>query len=175
MQLSGNALCFVQELGNVGLEQRCDGVEATYTGGEVVRIRENLDFTRLAEMISAISGELDKGGYAAVVTLAPTDGRAAVDAVKATQVDVVVTSFDFFPPMAEDLRTGAIAFTIDQRAYLQGYTPVQLLAELLRDGTKPEQAQPVMTGPFLIDATNIDTVEAEFKAIDERSRARFSP
>ena len=44
-----------------------------------------------------------------------------------------------------------------------------------RDGTTPEQAQPVETGPFLIDATNIDAVEAEIKAIDERMVARFSP
>jgi simple sugar transport system substrate-binding protein len=175
MHLSGNVLCFVSESDNVGLEQRCDGVEATYTGGEVVRIREDLDFTRIAETISLISGELEKGGYAAVVTLDAFDGRAAVDAVKATQVDAVVTAFDFYPEMAEDLRTGDIAFTIDQRPYLQGYTPVQLLAEFLRDGTTPEQAQPVETGPFLIDATNIDAVEAELKAIGERSRARFSP
>lgn len=175
MQLSGNVLCFISESDNIGLEERCDGVEATYAGGEVVRIREDLEFTEMAEMISAISGELEKGGYAAVVTLDASDGRAAADAVKATQVDVVVTAFDFYPPMADALRTGDIAFTIDQGAYDQGYTPVQLLAELLRDGTTPEQAQPVMTGPFLVDATNIDTFEAEFKAIDERSRARFSP
>jgi simple sugar transport system substrate-binding protein len=175
MQLSGNVLCFMSESDNVGLEQRCDGVEATYTGGGVVRIREDLDFTRTAEAISVISGELEKGGYAAVVTLDAFDGRAAADAVEATQVDAVVTTFDFSPEMAQDLRTGDIAFTIGQRPYLQGYTPVQLLAEFLRDGTTPEQAQPVETGPFLIDATNIDAVEAELKAIDERSRARFSP
>ena len=174
MQLSGNVLCFLSESGNVGLEQRCDGVEATYTGGEVIRIREDLDYTRFAEMISLISGELEKGGYAAVVTLDAGDGRAAADAVKATEVDAVVTTFDFLPPMAEDLRTGEIAFTIDQRGYLQGYTPVQLLAELLRDGRAPEAA-PVETGPFLIDATNIDAVEAESKAIDERAFTRFSP
>ena len=175
MELTGNVLCFVRESDNVGLEERCDGVEATYTGGEVVRIREDLDYTRLAEAISVISGELEKGGYAAVVTLDAVDGRVASDAVKATQVDAVVTTFDFHPEMPEDLRSGDIAFTIDQRAYLQGYTPVQLFAELLRDGTTPQQAKPVETGPFLIDATNVDAVEAESKAIDERILARFSP
>jgi simple sugar transport system substrate-binding protein len=173
MQLSGNVLCFIMESNNVGLEDRCDGVEATYTGGEVVRIREDLEWTDTATMISVISNELEKGGYAAVVALGPVEGLAAADAVKATQGDAVVTAFDFFPDMAEDLRTGDIAFTVDQRAYLQGYTPVQLLAEFLRDGTTPEQYPPVETGPFFIDATNIDAVEAERADIDARSRARF--
>lgn len=175
MQLSGKVLCFVQESGNVALEERCDGVEATYTGGEVVRIREDLDYTRFAEMISLISGELEKGGYAAVVTLDAAYSLPSLDAVKAAQADAVVATFDYFPGIAADLRTGVIAFTIDQRPYLQGYTPVQLLAELLRDGTEPEQAQPVETGPFLIDASNVDAVEAESKAIDERALTRFSP
>ena len=175
MQLSGKVLCLVQESGNIALEQRCDGVEETYTGGEIVRIIEDQDFTETAEAISLISGELEKGGYTAVVTLGPLYGQAGVDAVKATQADAVVTSFDFYPPMVEDLRSGAIAFTVDQRAYLQGHTPVQLLAEFLRDGTIPEQAQPVETGPFLIDATNIDVVQAEIEDIYERCRARFEP
>ena len=175
MELSGNVLCLVSESDNVGLEQRCDGIEATYAGGDVVRIREELSFTDVAEAISVISGELEKGGYAAVVTLDAPLGRASVDAVKATQVDAVVATFDFYPPMAEDLRTGAIAFTSDQQAYLQGYRSVQLLAEFLRDGTTPDRAQPVETGPFLIDATNIDAVEAESTALDERMFARFSP
>jgi simple sugar transport system substrate-binding protein len=171
MQLSGNILCVIQELDNIGLEQRCEGVEATYTGGEVVPLRKYQ--LEAAEAISMISGELEKGGYAAVVTLNGLQGLHALDAVRATQVDAVVTTFDFHPAMAEDLRTGAIAFTIDQRAYLQGYTPVQLLAELLRDGTTPEQAQPVETGPFLIDATNVDAVEAEIEAVYERIDVRF--
>jgi simple sugar transport system substrate-binding protein len=175
MQLSGNVLCLIQESGNIALEQRCDGVEATYAGGEVVRIIEDQGFTTTAEAISLISGELEKGGYAAVVTLGPLEGVAAADAVKATQVDAVVTTFDFFPPMVQDLRTGAIAFTVDQQAYLQGYTPVQLLAEFLGDGTTPDQAQPVETGPFLIDATNVDVVAADIEDIYERCRARFEP
>jgi simple sugar transport system substrate-binding protein len=175
MQLSGNVLCLIQETGNIGLEHRCDGVEATYAGGEVIRIREDAEITGTAEMISVISGELEKGGYAAVVALSPLYGMAAADAVKATQVDAVVTSFDFFPPMIQDLRGGVIAFTVDQRAYLQGYTPVQLLAEFLRDGTTPDQAQPVETGPFLIDATNVDVVAAEIEDIYERCLARFGP
>jgi simple sugar transport system substrate-binding protein len=148
-------------------------VEDTYTGGEVDRIRE--DQLEAAEAISRISGELEKGGYAAVVTLDALQGLNALDAVRATQVGAVVTTFDFHPMMAEDLRTGAIAFTVDQRPYLQGYTPVQLLAEFLGDGTTPEGAQPVETGPFLIDATNIDAEEAAVQAIHERIDARFPP
>ena len=175
MQLSGNVLCFMSESDNVALEQRCDGVKAAYTGGELIPIREDLDFTEMGELISVISNELEKGGYAAVVTTDAVDGLAAVDAVKAAQVEAVVTTFDFHLEMAQNLRTGAIAFTVDQRAYLQGYTPVQLLAEFLRDGTTPEQTQPVETGPFLIDARNVDAVEADLGAIYDRARARFQP
>jgi simple sugar transport system substrate-binding protein len=173
MQLSGNVLCVIQELGNIALEQRCDGVEATYTGGEVDRLRK--DQLEAAEAISRISGKLEEGGYAAIVTLDALQSLYSLDAVRATQVDAVVTTFDFHPMMAEELRSGAVAFTVDQRPYLQGYTPVQLLAEFLRDGRTPERAQPVETGPFLIDATNIDAVAAEVKAIHERIDARFSP
>jgi simple sugar transport system substrate-binding protein len=173
MELSGSIMCFVQEFNNVALEERCDGLTETYIGGEVVRFREEIGITQPAEAISLISGALEGGEYAAVVTLDPGVGLFAVDAARAAQVEVVVTTFDVLPEVLEAIREGDLAFTVDQQPYLQGYQSVQLLIEHLRDGKTPEPGNPTETGPFFVDNTNVDLVEEEAKAIAERLEARF--
>jgi simple sugar transport system substrate-binding protein len=174
MGLEGDALCVVQESNNVGLEARCDGVEAAYRGGAVVRVREPLDVTSQADAVALVSRRLEDGDIAAVVTLDLFIGWAAADAVIAAGADAVVTTFDTWPEMFDRIRNGEIAFTIGQQRYLQGSIPVQLLVDYLRNGSKPDRNQPVETGPFIIDATNIDEVAQETEEIDERIGARSS-
>jgi simple sugar transport system substrate-binding protein len=173
MGLEGDALCVVQESNNAGLEARCDGVEAAYRGGAVVRARESVDMMSQADTVALVSGRLESGGIAAVVTLDLFTGWAAADAVIAARADAVVTTFDTWPEAFDRIRNGEIAFTIDQQPYLQGSIPVQLLVDYLRNGSTPDSAQPVETGPFVIDATNIDEVAQETKEIDERIGVRF--
>jgi simple sugar transport system substrate-binding protein len=116
---------------------------------------------------------MESGNYSAVVTLAPYMGLAAVDAARAAQVDVVITTFDFDPVVADAIRSGDLAFTVDQRLYLQGSLPVELLTDYLGGGTPPSPDGPVETGPFFIDDTNVDASMAEMNDIIERLDARF--
>lgn len=175
LSLRGDIICFVHEFNNIGLEERCDGVADTYAGGETVRLRDELFSPDAAETISLISGALESGNYSAVVTLDHFFGQLAVDAARAAQVDVVITTFDFTADIADTIRSGDLAFTVDQRPYLQGSLPVRLLTDYLRDGTPPDRDGPVETGPFVIDSTNVDAVVAEMNGIAERLEARFGP
>lgn len=173
LSVRGDIICFIQEFNNIGLEERCNGVAETYAGGETVRLREELSISDTPEGLSLISGALESGNYSAVVTLDHFWGLVAVDAARAAQVDVVIATFDFFPEVADAIRSGALAFTVDQRSYLQGSLPVQLITDYLRDGTPPNPDGPVETGPFLIDKANVDAAAAEMNGIIERLEARF--
>lgn len=173
MGLSGDVLCVIQEANNLGLEERCDGVEETYKVGEVVRVRLDWELSDWAEMISVVAGELEGGGFGAVVTLDLAAGSAAAEAIKAAEADAVLTTFDVMPEALDAIRNGQLGFTIDQQPYLQGYTPVQLLVDYIRTGAVPDRAGPVETGPLLVDAANVDDVADETARTAARVTARF--
>ena len=54
------------------------------------------------------------------------------------------------------IRTGYTLQAIDQQPYLQGYLSVMFLYLHKRFG--PSLASDALTGPFVIDATNVDTI-----------------
>ena len=51
-------------------------------------------------------------------------------------------------------------FAIDQQQYLQGYLPIVFLTYYKLYGLMPGGGQPVLTGPGIVDKTNVDTVIA---------------
>jgi simple sugar transport system substrate-binding protein len=171
MGLTGDVLCYIHETADVGLEERCNGVEAAYRKGTLQRVRQSKDLSTFAETTALINRELEDRDFAAVVTLSILHGRAAADALIAARANAVVTTFDIVPEVFDRIRNDEMAFTVDQRPYLQGSKPVQLLVNHLRDGSTPDRTRPVET----IDATSVDEVAREAEQIAERIGARFFP
>lgn len=174
MGLSGPVLCIIQEFNNVGLEQRCDGLEAAYDGG-IERFRENMGVTTPPETAALIGEALQESNYAALVTLDPFIALVALDAIEVAESDVVLTAFDVVPEILEAIRSGRVAFTIDQDAYRQGYEAVKLLADHIRNGTTPDRESPVESGPVLIDGSNVDEFQANAACLFKRVVERFAP
>jgi simple sugar transport system substrate-binding protein len=54
------------------------------------------------------------------------------------------------------IQDGRQAFTIDQQQYWRGYIPVLLMAHYIKYGLN--QANYFLTGPSVVDASNVDQV-----------------
>jgi simple sugar transport system substrate-binding protein len=69
---------------------------------------------------------------------------------------VRVAGFDLGELVTPLIRDGSVQFTIDQQPYLQGYLPIIWLYLLNTAGFLP--AEDVLTGPAVVDASNIELV-----------------
>ena len=158
-------LCHIQVPGAVNLETRCKGVEAgaKANGAEVtiLRVPANLDgdITGTAE---AIKSELvGDDSIDAVITLAAWASDAATNAVSqigATE-RVKVGTFDMNPAVLQRIQAGTQTMAIDQQPYLQGFLATSMLAAYIDFGTDLA-TDPVLTGPAIVDASNIESALA---------------
>ncbi|MFD3364521.1 sugar ABC transporter substrate-binding protein [Streptomyces albidoflavus] len=150
------ALCVLHEQGNVGHEQRCDGVRESFDG-KLVNLY--VDGTNMPDTQAAIEARLqtDKS-LDSVVTLGAPFADAAVKAKEDASSKAEINTFDLNAKVAQGLKDGTLGFSVDQQPYLQGYEAVDLLwlyhynADVLGGG------QPVLTGPQIITEKDADAL-----------------
>jgi simple sugar transport system substrate-binding protein len=152
-------LCVVHEEGNIGLEERCDGVEDTFTG-EVERF--NVASTGVADLTGTSSTIQDKlisdDSIDAILALNPDVGIAARDAMAAAGSDQILATFDLSPDVLQGILDGELAFAIDQQQYLQGYLPIVFLDLYNKNANTVGGGNPVLTGPGFVDSSNAAAV-----------------
>lgn len=141
-------LCVNHEVGNVALDQRCQGF-ADGLGAETTVLPTGNDPAEIeAKVKAALDSDQD---IDTVIALgASLAGEPAVAAVKGIgRADSVnVASFDLSATFLEMIQAGDAAFAIDQQQYLQGYLPVSFLALHAEYGLVPGGNVP--SGPNLI-------------------------
>lgn len=149
-------VCLIHEAGNVGLEQRCEGV-ATGFGGEVMNLQVDLNNPQgiQATVESTLMGD---DAIDTVVGLNPSVTTAALAGVEASGLEIKVASFDIDSDVLQGIEDGTILFTVDQQQYLQGYLPIAMLVLYHDNGNTLGGGQPVLTGPAFIDAENVEMV-----------------
>jgi simple sugar transport system substrate-binding protein len=150
-------LCVIHEQGNVGLQQRCNGVKQGF-GGEVTNLQVK-GTADLATTGTEIRSKLqaDKS-YDQVIALNPDISGAAKTAIKGASSDAKLATFDLNPNVIKDIKAGDIEFAIDQQQYLQGYLPIVFLKLYKQNANTVGGGQPVLTGPGFVDKSNVDTV-----------------
>ena len=156
-------LCHIQVPGAINLEQRCAGV--TDAGKEagikvtVLNTPANLDgdVTGTAEALKAEF--IGDQSIDAMVSCADFGAAAGANAVEQTGMDIMVSAFDFSPASLERISAGTQTMAIDQQPYLQGFLATSMLAAHIDFGTEIS-TDPVLTGPAIIDASNVDAVKA---------------
>lgn len=158
--ISGKILCVQHEDGNIALEERCDGLEDTYEGGEVERF--SVASTGTGD-IPGTQGTLvdkliDDGDVAAVLTLNPDIAIAARDAISEAGVSPTLGTFDLSPDVLSALEAGEMIFAIDQQQYVQGYMPIVILALYNDNLNTVGGGNPVLTGPGFVTADNAAAV-----------------
>jgi simple sugar transport system substrate-binding protein len=79
-------------------------------------------------------------------------------AVADANSSIKVASFDLNPALAQAINDGKVLFTVDQQPWLQGYMSVDALWQYKRGGFKLGGGQAVLTGPTIVDKSNISDV-----------------
>jgi simple sugar transport system substrate-binding protein len=146
----------IQFQGQVQLEARCDGVKETF-GGKWQKIYVN-GKDRPSEQ-STIAAKLKQDpSIDFVVTLGAPDALAAINAIKDGGSKAKVGTFDFNPQIPPKIQSGELQWAIDQQPYLQGYLSVDSLWLYKANGNILGGGKPTLTGPFLVDKSNVDFV-----------------
>ena len=83
--VSGDIVCVIHEVTNIALEQRCDGLDEAYDGGEVIRV----NIATAANPINALATAF-AGGVGAVLTLNSDTGVEVANNLAAAGMDVTV-------------------------------------------------------------------------------------
>jgi simple sugar transport system substrate-binding protein len=150
-------LCIIHEQGNIGLQQRCDGVKQGF-GGEVTNLQVK-GTADLATTQTEIKSKLqaDKS-YDRVMALNPDIAEAAKAAIKGASSSAKLATFDLNPDVIKDIQAGNIEFAVDQQQYLQGYLPIVFLKLYKENLNTVGGGQPVLTGPGFVDKGNAGTV-----------------
>lgn len=153
------AVCVIQEQGNVGLTQRCDGVKKTFEGSV-----ENLyvNGTDMPSVKSTITAKLKQDtGIDHVVTLGAPFALTAVQSVGDAGSKAEVATFDLNKELTKAIQGDSIEFAVDQQPYLQGYLAVDSLWLYKNNGNYSGGGeQPVLTGPAFVDKSNVDRIAA---------------
>jgi len=152
---SGKTLCVIQAQGSVALEARCAGVKSGYANTENLQVN-GADLPSVQQTIQAKLAE-DKS-ITNIVALGAPIATAALQAQQSAGSTARVVTFDMSPDVAQAIKDGKIEFAIDQQPYVQGYQSVTMLWMNITNGNDLGGGGPVLTGPSIVDKTNIDQI-----------------
>jgi len=164
-----NVLCINTIPGAKNLEDRCKGISdgISKAGGKSTQLPLPASaFGNATAVAEAIKAELLKNDTIdGVVTISAGDAdSAAIGIQQANKVKTVsLGSFDMNQAGLERIKAGTQSFAIDQQPYLQGYLAVSLLASTIDFGNDLP-TKPVLTGPGIVDSSNIDPTLKGVKA-----------
>lgn len=152
-----NALCVIQEAGNIGLEQRCEGFREGL-GGTVTNLQvENSNPTGAQATIRAsLQSDPSING---VLTLGPVIGAVAIRAVDESGSAAQLATFDLNGDVTQAIADGNMLFAVDQQQYTQGYLPIVMLTLYESNLNTVGGGQPVLTGPGYVTQENAAQVQ----------------
>ncbi|MDP3261339.1 MAG: substrate-binding domain-containing protein [Tabrizicola sp.] len=160
-----NVLCINTLPGTANIEARCKGVidGITAKGGKGAQLPlPSTSFGDATAVAEAIKAELIKDETIdGVITISAGDADSAAIAVEqAGKVGATkLGSFDMNQAGLDRIKGGTQLFAIDQQPYLQSFLAVSLLASHIDFGTDLP-VFPVLTGPGIVDASNIEATLA---------------
>ena len=152
-------LCARQEQGNVGLEERCDGLADTFNG-EVVSEFIGLDATPDEQRSTISSRLIADESIDAVLGTGPNVPLRALEAAESAGRTLHIGGFDLSSDLIDKIQSGEIAFTVDQQQYLQGYLPVILMHLQATNQNTAGGGLPILTGPGFVTPENAAAVAA---------------
>jgi simple sugar transport system substrate-binding protein len=157
MQATPNShtVCMIQLQGQVQLEARCAGVKKTDPNTEILYVNGS----DLPSVQQTIGAKLQQDpSITDVVTLAGDVALAAQQATTGAGSQAKIATFDLNADVAQQIKSGGIAFSVDQQPYVQGYMAVTSLWLNLTNGNDIGGGGPVLTGPSIVDQSNIDKI-----------------
>src|SRR3954469_2280752 len=151
----GKTLCIIQAQGSVALEARCAGVKSGFANTENLQVNG----ADLPSVQQTIQSKLTQDpSITHIVTLGAPIASAAIQAQAASNNTAKVYTFDLNQDAAQAIKDGKIQFAVDQQPYVQGYMAVEALWLNITNGNDLGGGQPVLTGPSIVDSSNIDQI-----------------
>ena len=151
-----NAICVIQEAGNVGLEERCKAAASTI-GSKLTNIQ--VDGTNDADVKTTLKSKLQADpSIDGVLTLGGQYAIDAVGAVKESGSKAQVATFDLSEDVTTDIENGSILFAVDQQPYVQGFLGVTTLYLKSINGNDVGGGQPINSGPAFVTKDNAASV-----------------
>ena len=151
-------LCVIHEQGNVGLNQRCEGVKDGF-GGSV----ENLQVAGTNDVsttLTEIQSKLESDSRSTACWRSTRTSRSPrATPSRAASSNAKVATFDLSGDVVAAVQDGSILFAVDQQQYLQGYLPVVFLTLNNTNANTVGGGQPVLTGPGFVTKENAATVQ----------------
>ncbi|OGO58414.1 MAG: hypothetical protein A2V85_05920 [Chloroflexi bacterium RBG_16_72_14] len=154
------AICVNQEVGNAGLDARCNGFAEGFAPGTSTVLQVDLKDPTTAQQKIAAALTADPT-IDTVMALGPTGSTPTIAALKDMgNSSIKVGTFDLSQEVLAAITDGSMLFAIDQQQYLQGYLPITFLTLYKLYGLMPGGGLPVATGPGFVTADNVETVKA---------------
>jgi simple sugar transport system substrate-binding protein len=156
-----NIICINTVPGAANLEARCKGVaDGAKEGGSVANqlplpASSFGDPTAVAEAIKATLTKDETIDGAITISAGDADSAATGIEQAGKTGKVILGSFDFNQSGLDRIKAGTQGFAVDQQPYLQSNIGVNLLAAHIDFGNLLP-TMPVLTGPGIVDSTNIE-------------------
>jgi len=153
-------ICVDHVPGNPALVEKCDGYEDALkkAGGSAEMLTISVQDTQNQQAIlQAIKGALQADSKInGILTLGATQTALAIQAVdeQGLKGRVTVGAVDLSSAELAALKSGDLAFLVDQQAYLQGFYSVVVAVQYLRFGVHP--IGEIQTGPLVVTKEDID-------------------
>ena len=164
-----NVICVNTVPGAGNLEARCKGIAdgIAKQGGKSTQLPlPPTSFGNPTAVSEAIKATLLKDPTIdGVVAISAGDADSAANGImQAGSTDKIkLGAFDMNETNLDRIKAGTQMFAIDQQPWLQGFLAVTLSDAYANYGLKVASA-PILTGPGIVDASNIDTTIAGAKA-----------
>jgi simple sugar transport system substrate-binding protein len=151
----GKTLCIIQAQGSVALEARCAGVKSGFANTENLQVN-GADLPSVQQTIQSKLAE-DKS-ITHIVTLGAPIALAALQGEGSASNTAKIITFDLNLDAAQAIKDGKIEFSVDQQPYVQGFMAVTALWFNITNGNDIGGGKPTLTGPSIVDSTNIDKI-----------------
>jgi simple sugar transport system substrate-binding protein len=152
---AGKAICVVQAQGLVALETRCKGVKEGFANTENLYVN-GADLPSVQQTIQSKLAQ--DPSITHLVTLGAPIALAALQAEAGAANAPKIATFDLNQDVAQAIKDGKIEFSVDQQPYVQGYMSVTALWMNITNGNDIGGGKPVLTGPSIVDQTNIEQI-----------------
>src|SRR6266545_1950413 len=160
-----HAVCIIHEPGHTGLEARCRGYGNALksAGSKVDKLPSSKDATQATEQIK---GYLQKNtDIDAIFGVGPQPATFALQALdELGKKGVLVSAYDMDVSLLDAMDAGTLLSTIDQQQYLQSFEPINWLKLNIEHGFVLAPGVDLLTGPALVDKSNVDKVREGVKA-----------
>ncbi|GAB4555019.1 MAG: sugar ABC transporter substrate-binding protein [Anaerolineae bacterium] len=157
-----NALCVNQEVGNAGLDLRCQGfAEAMGKAGGKSTVLA-VELANPTEAQARIEAALTADpSIDSILTLGPTGAAPALAALEKNGMlgKILLATFDLSPEVLNAVKDGNMLFAIDQQQYTQGYLAIVYMTLYLENLNTPGSLL-VPTGPGFVTQETAERVIA---------------